>query len=113
MSPAGAYSTLSLSWRRVGTTLSRVLQSSLPSPLHSPAANPRAQFDVAVVIQTVVRSSLDRALQSIFTQRSAGRIQVLVGNDERLGDGGILKRLLQPMPAERGDDAVPPGSSTS
>lgn len=40
-----------------------------------------AKFDVSVVIATVCRPTLERAVQSVFRQKFAGRIQVLVGVD--------------------------------
>ncbi len=41
-------------------------------------------FDVAVVMPTIVRPTLGRALASILNQNFAGRIQVLIGVDKRL-----------------------------
>ena len=38
-------------------------------------------FDFAVVITSILRPSLKRALQGIYAQRGVGRIQALVGVD--------------------------------
>jgi hypothetical protein len=47
--------------------------------------DPQTPFDVAVVIPTILRDSLPRALDSVYRQDFKGRIQILVGIDKPLG----------------------------
>jgi tetratricopeptide (TPR) repeat protein len=63
-----------------------------------PADNSQVRFDAAVVVQTVLRPSLLRAVRSVYRQDLPGRIQVLVGIDVRQGDDSILDRLRQECP---------------
>ncbi len=69
--------------------------------------------DIAVVIQTVLRPSLLRAVRSVFDQDLAGRIQVLIGIDAHQGDSTQLDTISR----ERPDNVVltlfDPGYSTS
>ena len=70
-------------------------------------------FDIAVVMPTVVRHTLPRALASILNQDFAGRIQTLVGVDKR---GAALEPLLgalAKLPPRRVVSLFDPGYSTS
>jgi hypothetical protein len=51
-------------------------------------------FDVAVVIPTIGRATLQRAVRSIYSQHFQGRIQVLIGVDEWKGDRSVIKELI-------------------
>jgi hypothetical protein len=70
-------------------------------------------FDAAVIVQTVLRPSLERAIDSVFAQRFAGRIQVLIGVDKALGDRALLARLVARCPRNMHVTVFDPGYSTS
>ena len=70
-------------------------------------------FDVAVVMPSVVRPSLARALRSSLAQDHPGRIQALIGIDRREGDLALLKPVLDAMPPRRVVTLLDPGYSTS
>ncbi|MBT6512880.1 MAG: hypothetical protein HOL02_20820 [Rhodospirillaceae bacterium] len=55
-------------------------------------------FDAAVVIPTLLRSSLVRAVESVFAQDFDGRIQVLIGVDVAKGDRAVLDDLEARVP---------------
>jgi len=76
-------------------------------------ADPQRPFDAAVVIPTVLRPSLLRAVRSVFRQEGVGRIQVLIGIDRRLGDNNVLDRLADECPVHVGLTVFDPGYSTS
>jgi Flp pilus assembly protein TadD len=58
----------------------------------------QSQFDVGVVMTTIMRPTLKRAVQSIFAQRFLGRIQILLGIDKCKGDMAVLNELQQACP---------------
>lgn len=62
-------------------------------------ADLQSPYDVAVVIPTVLRASLCRALRSIFEQDHQGRIQVLIGIDLPLGDFSAIEDILLERPS--------------
>jgi len=68
---------------------------------------------VAVVVQTVLRPSVKRAIQSIFDQDLAGRIHLLIGVDKRLGKSTMLDRILKSSPRNVAVTKFDPGYSTS
>ena len=70
-------------------------------------------FDVAVVIPTVLRPDLARAVRSVYDQDFAGRVQILVGIDEIQGDPALLEALAQDCPAHMDFSWLDPGYSTS
>jgi hypothetical protein len=75
---------------------------------------PRQQpFDAAVVVPTLLRPSLTRAVRSIFAQDFPGRIQVLVGIDIADGDRGQLDVLRRECPGNMALDVFDLGYSTS
>lgn len=55
-------------------------------------------FDVAVVIPTVARISIKRALESVFAQTDAGRIQIAIGVDVAKGDVDVVRQTLECRP---------------
>lgn len=75
----------------------------------------QAPADVAVVVPTVMRPPLLRAIRSVYAQSFPGTIQILIGAD-RL-DGGLsadaLDGLLQARPANVGALVLAPGYSTA
>jgi len=70
-------------------------------------------FDVAVVIATVLRSSLIRAVQSIFRQDLNGRVQILIGIDKHLGSLEAIKQLRHECPDHMSLTVIDLGYSTS
>jgi hypothetical protein len=79
----------------------------MPSPSESsslagwyPDATGDAQrpADVAVMMPTIVRPVIARALRSIFDQRFEGRIQIVVGVDVQQGDGAPLLSAIAERP---------------
>ena len=86
-------------------------------PLFSQIDKPRAAlqppFDVAVVIPTVLRPELARAVRSVFSQSFGGRIQILIGIDTPAGDPALLQSLGRECPATMHLSVLDPGYSTS
>ena len=70
-------------------------------------------FDAAVIIPTILRPSLARAVRSVYNQKFSGRIQVLVGVDRRLGDPAVLSELRRECPANCVLSVIDLGYSTS
>jgi len=70
-------------------------------------------FDVAVVIPTVLRPELARALRSVFIQDFAGRVQILVGVDQPQGDAALIEDLAPECPDRMQLTVLDPGYSTS
>lgn len=77
-----------------------------------PAGNP-ALFDVAVVMPTLLRSMLERAVRSVFAQDIAGRIQLLIGIDRAEGERETLQDLVASAPSHVTVTVFDPGYSTS
>lgn len=71
------------------------------------------QAAVAVVIPTVLRPSLARALTSVFAQEFGGRVQVLVGIDAPQGSMEVLEATCRLAPSHYTVQAFYPGYSTS
>ncbi|HIJ63693.1 MAG TPA: glycosyltransferase family 2 protein, partial [Rhodospirillaceae bacterium] len=69
--------------------------------------------DVAVVIPSLLRPTLGEALESVFEQTFAGRIQVLVGIDKPVGDILMIDELCRRRPANVTVQLFYPGYSTS
>ena len=70
-------------------------------------------FDVAVVMPTIARPTLARALASILNQKFLGRVQVLIGVDRRLTPLEPLIDALAKLPPRRVVSLFDPGYSTS
>jgi len=75
--------------------------------------DPQEQFDVAVVVPTILRPELVRAVESVYRQDIEGRVQILIGVDKRVGDTALLHDLQQRAPAHMHVTVVDPGYSTS
>jgi hypothetical protein len=73
----------------------------------------QAPMDVAVVIPTVLRPQLQTALQSVFSQNFAGRIQILVGIDMPQGDFSVIDAACATRPPHCAVQVFWPGYSTS
>ena len=54
--------------------------------------------DAAVVITSTLRSSLSRALRSVFTQKFSGLIQILVGIDCAKDDEAVFREVAKECP---------------
>ncbi len=70
-------------------------------------------FDAAVVIPTVGRQTLARAVRSVFEQRFSGTIQILIGVDVWRGEAGMLTALLEEAPSNCGVWVFDLGYSTA
>lgn len=73
--------------------------------------------DIAVVMPTVLRPSLPRAVESVyaqdFGQDSGGTVQMLIGVDAEKGDPAILETLRENCPDHITLTVIDPGYSTS
>jgi hypothetical protein len=66
---------------------------------HFPSTAPaQAPAQVAVVIPTVLRPQVARAVGSVFEQAGIGSVQILVGVDRPLGDAAVLEAKLAERP---------------
>ena len=63
------------------------------------AGEPQAPADVAVAIPTVLRPVLGRAVESVFAQAGAGRVQLVIGIDKPGPFAAELDTLLGRRPA--------------
>lgn len=69
-------------------------------------------FDVAVVIPTLLRPSLPRAIRSVFAQNIKGTVQILIGVDAHEGGTDITAELTR-LPANMAVTVIDPGYSTA
>jgi hypothetical protein len=93
--------------------LGELLKSLIFTRRVPPADRCQPEADVAVVVQSVLRPSVLRAITSIFEQDFDGRIHLLLGVDKRLGPAEPVDRLLASAPANIGVTKFDPGYSTS
>jgi hypothetical protein len=63
------------------------------------SGTPQAPADVAVVMPTVLRPQLRRAVASVYDQSFSGRVQLAIGVDVAEGDWAMLETLLAERPA--------------
>ena len=63
------------------------------------ATDPQAPADVAVVMPTILRPCIATAVESVFRQTFAGRIQLLIGVDKAAETPTDLDAVLQRRPA--------------
>ncbi|MDB5852331.1 MAG: hypothetical protein JWR22_372 [Herminiimonas sp.] len=75
--------------------------------------DPQQGFDVAVVIPTLLRPQLRRAVESVFRQDLPGKVQILVGIDRHEGDAAMLHALKLATPPHMHLSIFDPGYSTS
>lgn len=66
---------------------------------YTDAGDPQVPVDAAVVIPTVLRPILRRAVQSVFNQDLKGRIQILIGVDAAASNDHGLDTLLADRPS--------------
>jgi hypothetical protein len=76
-------------------------------------ADLQVQAAVAVVIPTILRPTLARALTSVFAQEFGGRVQILVGIDQPQGSMDVLEATCRMAPSHCIVQALYPGYSTS
>jgi FkbM family methyltransferase len=88
------------------------VKDSLPMIL-KPRSQDAQQFQVAVVIPTILRSTLMEAVESVFAQRIDGPAQLLIGVDCPLGDPQILEEIQSRKPDNWHLSVFDPGYSTS
>jgi hypothetical protein len=69
--------------------------------------------DFAVVMSTVLRSSITDAIQSVFDQRFDGSIQMLIGIDSSKNDPARIESLCRSIPDRHSVLLFYPGYSTS
>lgn len=81
------------------------MRSSL-NPCQTPA-------DAAVVVPTILRPALAKAIRSVFTQNFSGRIHLLIGVDVHHGDPALLDQLAAECPSHITLTILDPGYSTS
>lgn len=74
---------------------------------------PPALCDVAVIMPTVLRPSLLKAVQSVYAQDLDGTIHLLIGIDAALGGRGVLDALAADRPENVFVTVLDPGYSTS
>ena len=93
--------------------LGLVIKSLLFERQATPFDRCQEEADVAVVLQTVLRPSVERAIQSVFEQDLGRRIHLLIGVDKRLGDSETVNRALKSCPPNVGVTLFDPNYSTS
>lgn len=70
-------------------------------------------YDVAVVIPTVLRPQLLKAVTSIFAQDIKGRVQILIGIDHPLGSMQVIDEIKALCPENMNVDVLNMGYSTN
>jgi hypothetical protein len=76
-------------------------------------ADLQVQSAVAVVIPTILRPTLARALTSVFAQEFSGHLQILIGIDKPQGSMEMLEAICRTAPSHCVVQALYPGYSTS
>jgi hypothetical protein len=76
-------------------------------------ADRQTPFEVAVVIGTMLRPSLERAVRSVFAQDLKARIQIVIGIDHRRGGADCLESLARDCPAHMCLTIIDLGYSTA
>jgi len=84
--------------------------SATTSYANTPMQQP---FDAAVVVTTVCRPSLVRAVGSVFRQVGVSRLQVLIGIDAAEADAAVMSALLAERPPQHAVTVLDLGYSTS
>lgn len=77
------------------------------------SADRQAPYRAAIVLPTVLRSSLLRAVRSVYAQELDGCVQLLIGVDRALGTRDILRTIAEERPAHVDLDIIDPGYSTA
>jgi hypothetical protein len=87
-----------------------IVSQTMIENLTLPATRPA---DIAVIIPSTLRSSLARAVRSVFAQDFKGTIQILIGIDHTQNSRDMLQQLGQQAPAHIQLSVFDPGYSTS
>ena len=69
-------------------------------------------FDAAVVIRTLVRETLTRAVESVYAQDLDGGVQILIGIDDPKAEFALLDHLVEDCPDHMALTIFNPGYST-
>lgn len=69
-------------------------------------------FDVAVVIQTLMRDTLMQAVRSVFQQTFAGSVQILIGIDRGQSRPELIAQLIAECPEQMAITVLDLGYST-
>ena len=77
---------------------------------HNPRQNPA---DAAVVLPTILRPSLLKAVRSVYTQNFPGHIHLLIGIDVKSGGDAVLNAIRAECPDHVSLTILDPGYSTS
>lgn len=94
--------------------MNQILKQPMNQPVQiDPECGPQHGFDVAVVIPTLLRPQLRRAVESVFRQDLQGRIQILIGIDRHEGDFAMLQALSASAPRHVHITLLDPGYSTA
>ena len=75
--------------------------------------SPQKPADFAVVMPTILRPTIAEALQSVFDQRFAGDVQILIGIDRALPDAVDVESICHLVPDRHSVLVFYPGYSTS
>ncbi len=70
-------------------------------------------FDAAVVMPSILRPFIIRAVKSVYRQEFSGRIQLLIGIDAPIGSKTLIDELLKDRPSHVAVMVLYPGYSTS
>ena len=70
-------------------------------------------YGVAIILPTLLRPALTRAVRSVYAQDFGERVQIRIGIDKAEGDRTQLDRLAAECPAHISLDLFDPGYSTS
>lgn len=80
-----------------------------------PPAPDQQPFDVAVVMPSLLRPSIVRALHSVFRQKGGLRVQIMIGLDRPPGEGAddLVRQAVEGKPPGWSVEILWPGYSTS
>jgi hypothetical protein len=88
-------------------------EAYLKSYVGASVGSPQTPYDFAVIMPTVIRPTIKDAIESVFAQDYPGRVQLLIGIDQPVGDFGIVDRICRNVPSRHSVHILFPGYSTS
>ncbi|MDN5882092.1 MAG: glycosyltransferase family 2 protein [Nitrosospira sp.] len=89
------------------------MNDSLFVTFKDPDDDGQQPYDVAVMMPTILRPTLAKALHSVFEQDLPGRIQILIGIDKPSADLSIISEMCKERTRGRAVGVLYPGYSTS